>query len=252
MRVLIPMAGRGERFARENYPAPKPVLPIDGYPMVVKAAIDLPKGSEYTFVMLEEHITKHGIDATIKKFIPEAEFVVLDKVTEGQACTCIEALARNASEEDLIIGACDNGMIYDKASFEKLKEKADAIVFSFRNNVTVVEKPQQYGWIEVGADNKVVRMSVKKPISDDPIHDHAVVGAFWFKSESLFKEAVDRMITQNRRINNEFYVDEAINDIVQLGYNAYVLEVDKYICWGTPNDYKTYYYWKSFFEKSGI
>ncbi|MEW9501057.1 hypothetical protein [Jeotgalibacillus marinus] len=28
-----------------------------------------------------------------------------------------------------------------------------------------------------------------------------------------------------------------------------VFEVDHYICWGTPNDLKTFEYWQSFFHK---
>ena len=36
-----------------------------------------------------------------------------------------------------------------------------------------------------------------------------------------------------------------INDGLKVG----IFEVEKYICWGTPDDLKTYNYWKKFFEK---
>ena len=116
----------------------------------------------------------------------------------------------------------------------------------------MVSKPQQYGWVAVNDKNEVVNVSVKKPISTHPMNDHAVIGAFWFKEADIFKKATQRMLHENRRINNEFYVDECINDAIALGYKAKVFEADKYICWGTPDDYETYNYWHSFFNDKKI
>ncbi|MBE9662380.1 glycosyltransferase family protein [Mucilaginibacter myungsuensis] len=242
------MAGKGERFAKEGYTLPKPILPVDGVPMVVKAALDLPKADRYLYVMLREHTEVYKIHEVIGQYIPDSDFVILDQVTEGQASTCLLAMEHIDEQTDIMIGACDNGLIYDRDKFAGLKSKADVIVCSFRHNATVVTKPKQYGWVAVDGDD-VNHVSVKKPISADPFNDHAVVGAFWFRNKDVYMRSVDRMIDQDRRINNEFYIDECINDAVALGYKVKILEVDKYICWGTPNDYETYNYWKSYFEK---
>lgn len=242
------MAGKGERFVKENYPLPKPILPINNVPMVVKASLDLPVANNYLYVLLQQHTEQYDVKNIIKKHIPNSDFVILDEVTEGQACTCLLAMDQINDDEDIMIGACDNGLIYDINEFSKLKETADVIVFTFRHNATVITKPTQYGWVAQNAGN-VKYVSVKKPISADPFNDHAIVGAFWFKSKKIYKESVERMMVENRRINNEFYIDECVNDAVALGYEVKVFEVEKYICWGTPNDYKTYYYWKSYFEK---
>lgn len=247
MTTIIPMAGRGERFARKGYTIPKPLIPIGEIPMVIKAASDLPEADGHVFIMLEEHVTKHKIDQHILEYLPNARFKVLDHVTEGQACTCLEGLETVPGNEEILIGACDNGMIYDRQAFETAKANAEVLVFTFRNNVTVVEKPEQYGWVKVN-DGRIEKVSVKKPISDRPMNDHAVVGAFWFKSADIFRKAAERMIAANTRINNEFYVDECINDAIALGYNVAVFEIDKYICWGTPDDYQTYQYWKSYHQ----
>ena len=55
------------------------------------------------------------------------------------------------------------------------------------------------------------------------------------------------MIKADTRINNEFYVDEAINNLVAMGKKVGVFEIDYYVCWGTPNDYRSFEYWKQFF-----
>jgi dTDP-glucose pyrophosphorylase len=243
------MAGAGSRFVKEGYTTPKPLLPILGKPMVVSAANALPKGENYIFIVRDYQISDYQINHHLSEHFHNSKTVVLDHLTEGQAVTCLKAKEFINNDKPLVIGASDNGMLYNTEAFEKLTHETDCIVFTFRNNPAVLAKPQSYGWVKIDNDNNIQEMSVKKPISETPMNDHSVVGAFWFKTGKLFVEAAERMITQNRRINNEFYVDECINDVIQLGYKAKVFEVDHYICWGTPNDYKTFQYWEGFYKK---
>ena len=46
----------------------------------------------------------------------------------------------------------------------------------------------------------------------------------------------------------ELYVDDVLNQNIKLGLKVNAFQVENYICWGTPNDYKTYLYWQNFFE----
>ena len=58
------------------------------------------------------------------------------------------------------------------------------------------------------------------------------------------------MVSENTRVNNEFYVDTLMGVLIKLKYKIKIFEVSDYICWGTPNDYQTFNYWQSFFHKS--
>lgn len=249
MIALIPMAGEGSRFKAEGYETPKPLIHVLGKPMVIQAAESLPKSDRYIFICRSFHISEYQIDKHLKDYYPQAEIITVDQLTEGQASTCLLAKDLVNTDEPLLIGASDNGMQYDMSRFEAEAQDADCFVFTFRNNVTVVPKPKQYGWVAVDDQGNATKVSVKVPISDNPIKDHAVVGAFYFKKGSLFVEAAERMIAKNRRVNNEFYVDECINEVIEAGYKVKAFEIDYYICWGTPNDYRTFNYWESFFRQ---
>lgn len=249
MITLIPMAGEGSRFKAEGYTTPKPLIEVLGKPMVVQATDSLPASDKKIFICRSFHIAEYGIDKHLKDHYPEASIITVDQLTEGQASTCLLAKEHINVEESLAIGASDNGMQYDAAAFEAATQDADCLVFTFRNNVTVVPKPQQYGWVAVDENGRATKVSVKVPISEKPINDHAVVGAFWFKHGKLFVEAAEKMIAKNRRVNNEFYVDECINELIEAGYVVKAFEIDKYICWGTPNDLRTFEYWQEFFSK---
>jgi len=248
MIALIPMAGAGSRFVEAGYKIPKPLLPLMDTPMVVKAALALPSSDKYIFVVRDFQINDFQIDQHLKRHFSNIEIMVLDHLTEGQAITCLEAKQLIDNDEALLIGASDNGMVYDREAFNEACKDTDALVFTFRNNPSVLAKPQAYGWVQVNQLNEVSNISVKVPISNTPLNDHAVVGAFWFRKGSMFVEAAEHMVAHNKRINNEFYVDECINDLIELGYKVKVFEIEHYVCWGTPNDYETFNYWEEYYK----
>jgi len=244
---LIPMAGAGSRFQDEGYIDPKPLIQVAGNFMVTLASKFLPKADKWIYICKSEHIDNYQIDKILKKQNESTSVLTVDKLTEGQASTCLLAKDLIDNDEELMIAASDNGMLWDEELFNSLRNEADCLIWTFRNNVTVNEKPAAYGWVDVDETGQARKVSVKVPISTNYSSDHAVVGAFWFKKGQLFVTAAESMIAKNRRVNNEFYVDEAINELIELGYKVKVMEIEKYICWGTPNDLRTFNYWQSFF-----
>ena len=259
MNIIIPMAGAGQRFADAGYKTSKPAIPtIDRrtgkeLPMVVCAVKDLPgvekDGGNVTFIDRVFH-KNDGVESAIKGHFPKASFITVENLTEGQACTCLLAKEKINNNEELLIAGCDNGMVFDYTKFEAEKKKADCLVFTYRHNEAVLEKPNAYGWMRVDGDNNITGTSIKKTISDNPMEDHAVVATFWFKHGADFVKAAEKMISENDRVNNEFYVDQVAKHILDRGLKARVFEIDRYICWGTPKDYEEYQatirYWNIF------
>ena len=259
MNIIIPMAGAGKRFADAGYKTSKPaILTIDGktgkeLPMVVCAVKDLPgvekDGSNVTFIDRTFHKTD-GVEEAIKQHFPLASFITVESLTEGQACTCLLAKDKINTGDELLIAGCDNGMVFNAERFEEEKQKADCLVFTYRHNEAVLENPNAYGWMRVDCENNITAPSIKKAISDNPTEDHAVVATFWFRHGSDFVRAAEKMISEDDRINGEFYVDEVAKHILDMGLKARVFEIDRYICWGTPKDYEDYQatirYWARF------
>ena len=147
-------------------------------------------------------------------------------------------------------------MVMDKEEFQKLSANCDVIVFTYRHNEAVLQNPDAYGWVKVDNYNKITGLSIKKAISDTPMEDHAIVATFWFKRGADFVKAAEKMISENDRINNEFYVDEVIKHALDFGLDARVFEIDRYLGWGTPKDYERYMetinYWKEFVNGKGF
>ncbi len=247
---LIPLAGRGSRFQREGYPIPKPLIPVSGTPMIVQAVRCLPPAQRHVFVALQEHLDSFPLKEALDAYSTASTVVALDWVTEGQAETCVIGLKGENHDHPLIIGACDNGMLWNRKRYQALMDDptVDAIVWTFRHHPSSKRNPHMYGWVDVDEAGAVKNVSVKVPISDNPAKDHAIVGSFTFKRAADFIKSVERLRKKNIRVNGEFYVDSCINELVQSGKKVVPFEVDHYICWGTPDDLRTFEYWQRFFH----
>ncbi len=264
-RILIPMAGAGQRFADAGYTVHKPaIMTVDRAtgqekPMVVCATKDLPgvaaDGSNVIYVDRNFHQTD-GVEDAIRAWYPQASFITVDHLTEGQACTCMLAEPYLDPEQPLLIAGCDNGMDIDRDAFDALTKECDCIVFTYRHNEAVLANPNAYGWMIADADGNITGTSIKKAISDRPMEDPAVVATFWFRRAAVFIEATKKMIAENDRINGEFYVDQTVKHVLDLGYRAKIFDIGRYVGWGTPADYegyqKTWNYFKAFLGDKNI
>lgn len=250
MEVLVLMAGAGKRFSDAGYTLPKPFIPVDGGMMVEKSALSLPRGSRYVFVTREELRHEEREKKLVELFAP-AKILSLKTLTEGQACTALTAKPELNLDKPLLIAACDHTLFYNAAKFKQMTAPgsiADALIFTYRNNPNVKRNPQAYGWVDADESGLAKKVSVKVPLPGDPMKHHAIIGSFWFRQGKLFTENAEKMIKENSRINNEFYIDQAMNYLITAGLKIFVFEADEYISWGTPDDLKTYEYWQRYFE----
>ncbi|MBI1216283.1 MAG: nucleotidyltransferase [Alphaproteobacteria bacterium] len=265
MIILMPMAGAGSRFTEKGYTTHKPaILTTDRrsgnkLPMAVCAALDIPgigeTGNKLVFIDRKFH-RDDGLEHSFREFFPRAEFITLDRLTEGQASTCLMASAVIDCVEELIIAGCDNGMALDEKAFDVLRAQTDVIVFTYRRHAGVLARPEAHGWVVADEAGTVTRVSVKKPVSDNPIEDHAIVATFWFRHGSDFVSLAKRMIAADDRINGEFYVDQCLHHALETGLRVKAFEIGRYLGWGTPADYENYEktidYWRGFCRAEGL
>jgi NDP-sugar pyrophosphorylase family protein len=246
--LLIPMAGLGSRFAKEGYSIPKPLIEVDGVPMVVRAALDMPQAEKSVFVTRSDLPGNESLTAAIGKTIINNIIVSLPSLTEGQAHTCLLAIDYCNPDEPVTIAPCDSGTLFCSQKFQDKLKKSDLIVWGYRGHSTAKLKSTSYSWIDVNDDESINYISVKRPLKD-PTTDPIVIGAFTFKRADNFIRATKLLMSRNQRVNGEFYIDAVVNIAIEMGLNVQMLEVDYYIGWGTPDEYKTFKYWQSCFHK---
>lgn len=236
---IITLAGEGSRFSSAGIKTPKPLIEIDGVPMIIRALDCLPKCEKYVFVCRTEHIEQYNIDEIIKNKYENCEFVTVDKTTQGMACT-VEVGINESSIKDndsILISCCDYGLKWCPTNYEEVKDKSDVVVWSTINNNAFTRNPSAYSWLEVEND-KLIRTHVKEHFFEDSYNNHAIVGTFYFRRAGDFLDSLDTIYRENITTNNEYYIDNMFNTMKNLRVNIFT--VDEYYCWGTPEDLERY------------
>lgn len=251
---VIPMAGLGQRFLDAGYNLTKPLIPVSSRPMVFQAVNSLPKPSNQVFVMREDMPGYSETRELVYKEFPDCIISSIPNVTDGQASSALiglEHLEENSPNIDFPItfGACDFASIYDEKKLQNLisSGKADIIVWAIRGYPNASRNPNAFGWIDATGD-VIKNVSVKKPLLST-LTDPIILGTFTFLKPSYFKDSLEKLKANKGSVNDEFFIDSCINEAIKLGLNCYIFEVESYLCWGTPNDLKTFKYWQSCFHK---
>ena len=237
--LALPMAGAGSRFSKEGYTDPKPFIQVNGKNMVEQAVRCLPKTDDVIYACLKGHLS------------PGQNTVWIDEVLEGQACTTERIVNTIDPDSSILLSACDNGVFYDADKFLDLvnDKENDIIVWTYRNNYTSHLQPNAYSWVNCDSNGNVSSVDVKNFTGENPVNEYAITGTMFFRTKEIFNRSLESLYNNDNRTNGEFYVDSMLNEAISLGYKVKNFEIDNYICWGTPNDLKTYEYWQRFFNK---
>ena len=260
MIILVPMGGKGSRFAKAGYEINKACIPTTDrhtgrtLPMVVCAMKDIPgiDNSENKIICIDREFHQaNGTEEIIQQHFNKVVFIH-DHVLLDQAYACFLAKDFLNSDEELFIGACDNGMEIGLESFEQAKENADVLMISHTNDQNISQNPQAHSWAKLEDNGKTLSaISLKKTVSNNPMNDHATTGMFWFKHANFFLKYLEKMISAKDALNGKYYVDKVLQYFIDDGLIVQYFDV-KYICWGTPKDYEDYEetikYWNEFYD----
>tara|TARA_R100000008_G_scaffold74992_1_gene54007 strand:- start:9649 stop:10371 length:723 start_codon:yes stop_codon:yes gene_type:complete len=231
MKVLIPMAGEGSRFQKEGFTFPKPLISVNGKPMIQSVIENLDFDCEYIFLVRKSHLEKYpGLLDTLEQVTNDNfKYVVVDGLTEGAACTALLAEEYIDCDEDLLIANSDQIIEYQAPNFNLLKNQTDidGIVYSF-NAVH-----PKWSFVKVNSRGFVTEVAEKRPISNI-----ATCGIYWYRRGSDFVKYAKQMVQKNIRVNNEFYIAPVYNELIEDGKTLVPFYVHKMWGIGTPEDLK--------------
>ena len=227
------MAGEGSRFAKEGYTFPKPLIDVNGKPMIQTVVENLDYDAEYIFLARKEHLETYvGLRSTLDR-ITNGKFkiVEVDQLTEGAACTALLAREHIDNDEDLLIANSDQFIEYSPENFKTLKEMtdADAIVYTFE------AVHPKWSFVKTNSRGVITEVAEKNPISNI-----ATCGIYWYRKGSDFVKYADQMVEKNIRVNNEFYIAPVYNELIEDGKKLIPFFVHSMWGIGTPEDLRHY------------
>ena len=227
MNVLIPMAGAGSRFQRAGYTFPKPLIEINGKPMIQVVVENLNIDARHIFVVQKSHYEQYNLKHLLKLISPGCEIVQVDGMTEGAACTTLLAKEFINNDEPLIFANSDQFLDWDSNEFMYSME-ADQIDGGM---LTFKATHPKWSFAKLDDHGYVSEVAEKKPISDI-----ATAGIYYWKHGKDYVKYAEQMIENNVRFNNEFYVCPVFNEAITDGMKFKTFHFDGMWGIGTPED----------------
>lgn len=233
INIVIPMAGLGSRFSNAGFQKPKPFIDVNGLPMIIRVMenVNLPN-SRFILIGRKEHLNKeHILVKTISLKFPNTEFIGIDKLTEGTACTILYAKKFIDNENPIMIVNSDQLVDVNLEEFydDCKNRNLDGSILTFID----IEKNPKWSFAKIDKEGFVVEVKEKQVISNV-----ATVGIYLYNKGSEFINATIQMIIENDRVNNEFYTcptyNYAIKENAKIG--IYNIDSKKMHGLGTPED----------------
>lgn len=230
LQIVVPMAGRGSRFADNGFTLPKPLIDVAGEPMIVRVVANLTPSRPHRFVFIVqgEHCRTHALDDLLIRAAPGSVVVQIDGVTEGAACTVLRAAHVLDEDAPLMIANCDQWIDTDVDAYLAAGDASGGA------GVIMTMPADDPKWSYVGIDDagEVTHVVEKQVVSP-----HATVGVYNFRRAGDFVAGAEAMIADGDRVNGEFYVAPVYNRIIAAGGRVARVDVgDAMWGLGVPED----------------
>jgi HAD superfamily hydrolase (TIGR01509 family) len=231
LNVLIPMAGAGSRFQNAGYTFPKPLIAVDGKPMIQLVVENLKIDANYIFVVQKAHRKIYNLDTLLNLITPNCRIIEVDSITEGAACTALLAKEFINNDNPLFFANSDQYVEWNSNEFFYKMNENDA-----DGGIPVFESSHpKWSFAKLDDLGFISEVQEKNPISN-----LATVGFYYWKKGKDFVKYAEEMINQNIRVNNEFYVCPVYNNAIKAGLKIRPFHVNEMWGLGTPEDLNYY------------
>lgn len=210
MKIIMPMAGLGNRFSSKGISTPKPLIEISGMYMLewaLKSVNNLPY-SELIFIILKDHDIRFNLSSELKKLkINNSKIIIINEVTEGQLSSVLAASEQIDSHEDILILSSDTYVISNIG--EQLRNKYE----DCKGTISVIKaEGTQWSFVKTNKENRAVRVAEKERIS--PL---ASTGMYYFSSGREFLVHANEIIFEKEKSKGEYYIIPVYQKYIDAG-----------------------------------
>jgi NDP-sugar pyrophosphorylase family protein len=226
--LVMPMAGRGSRFADDGVLLPKPLVSLWGRSFFwwatesARRAFDV---VETVFVLLRDHVQDFAIDQQIRALYPDARFVVTPEVTSGAAETAKLGVEQLTHRGPLIVNDTDHAFVvgHGRELVSGLRNGTAAALLSFQS-----DNPA-YSYASIGEAGEVTGTVEKKVVSP-----YAIAGGYLFASPAEY-------LTAYVGYGEECPYDEAFisglyDRLIRSERHVALQVLDDHLSFGTPEE----------------
>ena len=251
MQIVVPMSGFGERFRKAGYSVPKPLIEVDGKPIIQYVIEMFPEEEKFIFICNENHLNepKYKMKEILNKVCPTGKIIPIAEHNLGPVYAVLKAIESVELDEPTIVNYCDFTCYWDYAHFKKFvyRKNCDGVIPSYRNFHPHTLWNNNYAYLKE-ENLYVLDIQEKKPFTANAQKEFASSGTYYFKSGKIMKKYFQQAVDENLMVGNEYYVSMPYKPMIKDGLNIHVYELNYFMQWGTPQDLEEYNYWSGIFR----
>jgi len=232
MNIVIPMAGLGMRFPLNIYKVPKPLILIQDIPMIAHVLRSLNVSGKYYFIVKQDDFTNQ-LETLLYSIMPDCTILKVTELTRGPAETCLTAREFIDNDDELLIANSDQILWWDSELFLRCArtEKLQGLILTYNS------RSSNNSYALISKEGFVQEVREKEVISDI-----ALAGVHYWRKGRYFVESTDRMIIENNKSHDEFYVGPTYNYLIEdfRKIGVYNLSSFQHNPVGTPEDLREF------------
>lgn len=250
MHIIIPMSGVGKRFIDAGYPAPKPLIEIDGKPVIQHVVELFPGENKFTFICNQTHLETTPMREILNRIAPQGNVVCIPNHKLGPVFAVASILDEINDDEEVIVNYCDFGTWWDYQDFLKhtRERNADGAIPAYKGFHPHMLGSTNYAFMR-DQDQWMLEIKEKEPFTDDRMKEYASNGTYYFKKGSYIKKYFPLLMDKDINLNGEFYVSLIYNLLASDKLNISIYEIEHMLQWGTPQDVEEYNGWSNYFQQ---
>jgi len=231
LNIVIPMGGAGRRFAEKGYTFPKPLIEVEGQPMIQRVVQNLQVDGRFIFIVDSATLEKYNLEKALKLLAPGC--IVIPETGPRQGAAYATLLAREYIDNDhpVLLANCDQLVEWDAMQFlyKCQEQEMDGSILTFES------VHPKWSYARTDEDGRVLEVAEKNPISNQ-----ATVGIYLWSKGSNYIRSLQQMIDKDIRVNGEYYVCPVFNEGIAQGLNFSTYQIQTMHGIGTPEDLEAY------------
>jgi len=253
MKILVPMAGRGQRFVDAGYTDPKPLIKVMKQRVIEYISNMFDSNDEFVFVCNETHMIETDMLNILYSIRPDSRVVSMENHKLGPVYTVQQTYDFIDDEEEVMVVYCDNPIVWDRDEFrDYVKDKnLDGCVISHSGFHPHTLNNTKMAFMKTDGD-LVSEIKEKECYTDDPMSEHASSGMYYFKKGSYIKKYFDEAMERNIQYNGEYYVTLVYNLLIQDGLRVGYYDTPFTTVMGTPDEVENIEAWNSIINKGQV
>ena len=247
MNIIITLAGKSLRFKSLGYKKEKFLLEIDEKNIILNKVVEMFNSNDtFHFVISETQSKIPNLKKTLKGLRKKFFLHVVKDHNKGPVFSVLSIKNINF-DEPIIITYCDFFVKWDYKRFLRNVYDLDGSIPVFKDFHPSSFSGTLYAYVKSDKKNNFIKIREKSSFTKTPHKEYASCGIYYFKSFNIFSFLANKLFSD---IKGEGYVSLIYNYMKRAKLKANIFKVEKFICLGTPFDYKNYMFWQDYFKKN--